>query len=251
MPCPAALPRSCCLPRVAALALIAFGAAGCSESARFDSNPFASQPAPPANSEVTGSIAPRPATAPGRVETQPLPQAQPQGIFMQPVQAAAPLPPPSQPATVAAQGGAGHAGVATGAQGLGAYRPGGGYADVTGSVQAPTPQPAPQSSPQPAGWSWEGGTAITVGKNETIETIARKYGVPSAAIMQSNGITTPTAIRPGQRLVIPRYSATGATPAPHTVASAPAKATPPKPATVAAKPPAKVVDVVQIGRAHV
>ncbi len=233
MPCPAALSRSRHLPRVIMLALLAAGAAGCSESARFDSNPFAAKSPPPANSEVTGSISPRPAPV-TRVESQPLPQYS-QGILM---------PQPSRPATVAPQASAPqttapHGGVASGGQGLGAYRPASHSSDITGSVQAPAQNPAPQPVQQPAGWSWEGGTAITVGPHETIETVSRKYGVPSAAIMQANGITSPTAIRPGQRLVIPRYNSAGTSPAPHTLASAPPKTAP---AARTGRPP--VADVV-------
>jgi murein DD-endopeptidase MepM/ murein hydrolase activator NlpD len=177
--------RSQIMPRVAVLALIAIGAAGCSDSGRFDSNPYASRQAPPPQ-ETTGSIAARPASS-GRIESQPLPA-------------------PSRPATVAANGG-----VATGAQGLGAYRPGVQTSEVTGSVsvpRAPAPQPAPVGH-----WTWEGGSPITVEQGETIEIIARKNGVPQSAILQANNITNPASIRPGQRLVIPRYS-TAAAPAP-------------------------------------
>ena len=180
-------------PRVAILALIGATAAGCSDSARFDSNPYASnaRPAPP-QQEVTGSVAARPAAS-GRVMAQPLPA-------------------PSQPATVAAGGG-----VATGAQGLGAYRPGTQQSDVTGSVAA---RQAPQ---KPAGaWTWDGGSPVTVGTGETIESIARKHGVPVAALMQTNGFTSASAIRPGQRLVIPRYVIGSA---PQTAPARPATAT--------------------------
>ena len=46
-------------PHVAVLALVGLAAAGCSDSARFNSNPFASnRQAPP--QETTGSIAPAP-----------------------------------------------------------------------------------------------------------------------------------------------------------------------------------------------
>ena len=45
--------------------------------------------------------------------------------------------------------------------------------------------------------------------------------MPVSAIMQTNGITNPAAIRPGQRLVIPRY-VYDAPHAPHVLASAPA-----------------------------
>src|ERR1700693_2582943 len=95
-------------PRVAVLALVGIAAAGCSNSARFDSGLFSSnRQAPPPQQETTRSVAARRAPS-GRLESQP-------------------LPPPNRPATVAAGGG-----VANGAQGLGAYRPG--ASDVTGSV---------------------------------------------------------------------------------------------------------------------
>src|SRR5665213_2925104 len=103
--------------RVAVPALLGIAVAGCADSARFDSNPYASNRQSPPQ-ETTGSISPRPA-ATTRVVSQPLPA-------------------PSRPATVAASGG-----VATGAPGLGAYRPATG--DVTGSVpahRAPAPAPA-------------------------------------------------------------------------------------------------------------
>jgi murein DD-endopeptidase MepM/ murein hydrolase activator NlpD len=92
-------------------------------------------------------------------------------------------------------------------------------ADVTGTVQAPRQQGAQ--------WSWDGGTAVTVSPGETIEAIARRHGVPASAIMQANGLTS-AAIRPGQRLVIPRYNATtnnatARAPAANAVAATPAR----------------------------
>ena len=69
--------------------------------------------------------------------------------------------------------------------------------DATGSVAS---KPAAN-----ANWSWDGGTAITVAAGDTIDTIARRYGVPASAIIQANDISAPASIRPGQRLVIPRY----------------------------------------------
>jgi murein DD-endopeptidase MepM/ murein hydrolase activator NlpD len=124
--------------------------------------------------------------------------------------AAAPLPAPAKPATtpVAAAQPATHS-------------------DVTGSVKTARPL-------QPAGhWSWEGGTPVTVGIDETAESIGRKYGVPASAVMQANGLSKSTDIRPGQRLVIPRYiSSATLQPAPVAVA---------KPAPVAAAQPPKPV----------
>ena len=163
-------------PRAAILALVAVAAAGCSDSARFGSNrsEYYQQSKQP---EVTGSIAKRPAPY-TRVVAQPLPA-------------------PSKPATVASYPG----GVASGAQGLGAYRPGVRGGDITGSVPA---HPVPP--PQPAGhWTWDGGQAVAVSRGETLASIARKHHVPTSAIMQVNHIKDARDLKPGQRLVIPRW----------------------------------------------
>ena len=44
---------------------------------------------------------------------------------------------------------------------------------------------------------------------ETLETISRRYGVPVAAIMEANSITSPATVRPGQHLVIPHRRGPG------------------------------------------
>ena len=172
-------------PRVAVLALVGIAAAGCSDSARFDSNPFASNRQTVRPQDTTGSIGAR-QPASNRVYSQPLPA-------------------PSRPATVAAAGG-----VVNGAQGLGAYRPG--SPDITGSVPAYRAPPPP---PAPAGhWTWDGGQPVTVSRGETVETIARKYGVPASAIFETNGFREGAVLRPGQRVVIPRYVSASAAPVP-------------------------------------
>jgi len=199
MPCLNGTPRSRVWLRVAIPALMGLAAAGCSNSARFDSNPFASTAQAP-RQEVTGSIATRPVS---RVEAQPLPA-------------------PSRPGTVAARDG-----YATGAQGLGAYRPE--RSEITGSVPA-------HRAPPPAGhWTWDGGSPVTVTQGETVESLARKYGVPASAIMETNGFREGAVLRPGQRVVIPRYVAAGAIHTPP-VAAAP-------PAPQAAKPPRNAENV--------
>lgn len=164
------VPSRRCWPRVAILAVVGVTAAGCADSARFDSNPFASNRNAPSQ-DVTGSISSRPVH---RVEAQPLP-----------------APTATRPYTVPA-------GVASGAQGLGAYRPAAHAPEYTGSV------PQQSEAAKPAGhWTWNGGTPIVVGRADTLESIARKYGVPAQAILETNGVHG--AIRPGERLVIPRY----------------------------------------------
>jgi len=74
------------------------------------------------------------------------------------------------------------------------------------------------------GWNWEGGTAITVQKGDTIDGLVTRYGVPASAIAEANNIPNGAALKPGQRLVIPKYEVTGSTTpraasnAPHTPA---------------------------------
>jgi murein DD-endopeptidase MepM/ murein hydrolase activator NlpD len=73
-------------------------------------------------------------------------------------------------------------------------------------------------------WSWDGGAAITVAPGDSVETIAKRYGVPASAIMQANNIAAPATLHPGQHLVIPRQTptrlATAAAPRPATPTSA-------------------------------
>jgi murein DD-endopeptidase MepM/ murein hydrolase activator NlpD len=172
-------------PRAVVLALVGVTAAGCSDSARFESSSYnTDRPAPPQN--VASSIPAPPAS--GRVEAQPLPA-------------------PSQPAAVSSAPGT------YGSQSLGTYRSTNQYSDVTGSAAR-----APATSGH---WAWNGGSAVTVGYGETIDTIARKHRVPALALMQTNGIRDADQIRPGQRLVIPRYvSAMPQTAAVHSPAQA-------------------------------
>jgi murein DD-endopeptidase MepM/ murein hydrolase activator NlpD len=71
--------------------------------------------------------------------------------------------------------------------------------DVTGSL----PRHA-----QP-GWVRDGGIAVMVGSGETADSLARKYRVPVGAILQANNLSSPAAVRPGQRLIIPRNTYSG------------------------------------------
>ena len=177
---------------LALLAALSVGVAGCSaDTSRFgnpSSNPYASNSAPPA--ETTGSVQAAPIS---HIATQPLP----------------PPPNTTRPATVASVG------VSGGGGGMGSYNP---------SYPAPAPAPAPVHAalppPPPArsevtgaiphephsNWNWDGGTAIVVGAGENAETLGSKYGVPPNAILQANGLRSSAEIRPGQRLVIPKYN---------------------------------------------
>ena len=242
--------------RAIALALIAFGAAGCSaESSRFGENP-SSRPG-----EVTGSIPPAQGAPVGHVETRPLPQTS------QSPPPPAP-PPPARTAAVASPV------VAGGGRGMASYSPPAApyepppatpaayyppAAPATYSSPPPNPaaynpapyNPAPPAPYNPAAynpapssevtgsvsrkptasgqWTWDGGTAVTVAPGETLESIARRHGVPVAVILEANNLASPNAIQTGQRLVIPRYVSSVAAPAPAALPPATHATAPPVP----------------------
>ncbi|MCB8822106.1 peptidoglycan DD-metalloendopeptidase family protein [Microvirga rosea] len=97
--------------------------------------------------------------------------------------------------------------------------------------------PARASSGGQAGWSSAGGTAITVGSNDNINTISQRYGVPGSAILAASGLSSANQIKPGQQLVIPVYSASGTQ-----VAAAPARAVAPAPVAPAGQPKFRLVE---------
>ena len=214
--------RSRLWPRAAALALMTIGVAACSgESSRFSDNPFGSR----GNPETTASIPPAQAAPVGRVESEAASAA--------------------KRATCAAPTGGERAGGER-RRGHRRRRPGHGlvYSDCRGAGSPGRDRCArghriggSGSQAVPTGhWSWDGGTPITVGQGDTVDTVARRYGVPASAIIQANNITAPATIHPGQQLVIPRYiqspaASAAATPAPRAVAPAPKPAgTAPAPA---------------------
>jgi len=189
-----------------AIALIALGLAGCSsEVTRFDDNPFANpfRDTPPRDAS---GLAPMVQSAPsGRIEAQPLPQTQP-------YQSLPPSEPYHQSALPASPGTSG------GSLGMTSYGPAPTPpSDVTATVRR---------APAAADWKWDGGTAITVAPGETLDGLARRYGVPAASIMRANGLTTPGPLQAGQRLVIPRYNSASVAASP----AVPNRSATPKPA---------------------
>ena len=60
-----------------------------------------------------------------------------------------------------------------------------------------------------AGWSARGGTAVAVGQNDTLDTLSLRYGVPAAALLKTNGLTSSAEVKTGMHIVVPVYSAGG------------------------------------------
>ncbi len=191
------------VPHVAALALISIGFAGCSAdmSTRLSenpfSNPFASQP------EATGSV-PTPGVERRELPQYSRPQTQYQSSAAPPTIAA----PQSYPTA--------SSGVSGGGRGLSSYAPPAHPIETTGSV-------APRSVAATHGPA-QGGTTIIVGTSDTLETMAHRYNVSSAAILQANGYKGPRTLSPGQQLIIPRQAAAAAAPALAAPASKPVAA---------------------------
>lgn len=230
MRCVAEPRRSLHLLRLALFATISAAAAGCSaDTHRFDSNPFGSRrQASAPQQEVTGSVQHRRTSS---VQSEPLPP-----------------PNASAPGTRPVAGGS-----SGGSPGMASYRPG--QTSPQASHQA-SQRPSPEitgtagSSQATArsGWNWEGGTAITVQQGDTIDSVVKRYGVPAYAIAEANNLPNGSTLRPGQRLVIPKYEATGSTVAPR-VASAPPQPKPAisAPATTAPAPGGPHVHIIQPG----
>jgi murein DD-endopeptidase MepM/ murein hydrolase activator NlpD len=183
-----------------AAGLIGVAVSGCSQdSTRLSDDPFSNPFSTRSANDSTGSA---PSTS-GAIETRPLAGPPPQpGYTPAPSYAAAP--PRTVPATPAPT-----------------------YASTNSTSPYVTGSTTPRNGE--AGWRWDGGTAVTLQQGETVDVIARRYGVPTWAILRANNLADASRITPGTRLVIPSYQApaggvsTAYTPQPAPV-SAPAQA---------------------------
>jgi murein DD-endopeptidase MepM/ murein hydrolase activator NlpD len=81
-----------------------------------------------------------------------------------------------------------------------------------------------------AGWTAAGGTPVVVAQGETLDTLSRRYGVPSAALLSANGLSNSADVKGGMHMVVPVYNAGG-----RAVAAAPAGKTVAETATKPAK----------------
>ena len=194
----AELLRSRRMPQVAVLTLMSVGFAGCSADMQTRlsdtsfSNPFASQP------EATGSV-----RSPVFERREPPQYSRPQSQYPQ-YQSQA-LPPPvvaAPPAYPASSGG-----VSGGGRGISSYAPPSRPAIETTA----TVPPRSVAAARPAA---HGGTTIIVGTSDTLDILAKRYNVSSAAILQANGYKGPRTLSPGQQLIIPPRQAVAAAPAP-------------------------------------
>ena len=68
------------------------------------------------------------------------------------------------------------------------------------------------SAPDGGKWIVEGGTEVTLAKDETVKTLADRYGVPEEAIRSANGIKPNAKLKAGTKLIIPVHVASGIQP---------------------------------------
>ncbi len=66
---------------------------------------------------------------------------------------------------------------------------------------------------QPAQTGQGGGQTITVREGETVFNLSRRFGVPVAAILGANNLSSASQLRTGQTLMIPSYAYSGNAPA--------------------------------------
>ncbi len=85
-------------------------------------------------------------------------------------------------------------------------------------TQSVASAPLPSASAHPAahavvgsaaGWSARGGTPVVVAQNDTLDTLSRRYGVPAAALLSANGLSSPAEVKGGMHIVVPVYNAAG------------------------------------------
>jgi murein DD-endopeptidase MepM/ murein hydrolase activator NlpD len=76
-----------------------------------------------------------------------------------------------------------------------------------GVASASPPQPHQAVGGSAAGWTAVGGSAVTVAQGENLDTLSRRYGVPSAALLSANGLSSATEVKGGMHIVVPVYNA--------------------------------------------
>ena len=197
--------------RLSGVALAALSLGACSsDMSRFGgnpfSNPFASNSAPVRDPVSTGSLAKAGSAASGvagrpgmvqQVQAAPLAPPAMQQQSQQPLQQAQQqVPQGVSPAMERAAMQTGSLGTMPGASALRQASP----------ATRPLSTRAAGVTGNAAGWTAQGGTPVVLAHGETIDTLSQRYGVPAAAIVSSNGLSSASQATPGSRVVIPVYN---------------------------------------------
>ena len=59
------------------------------------------------------------------------------------------------------------------------------------------------------GWTATGGSPVVVADGETLDSLSSRYGVPAAALLAANGLSSASEVKSGMRMVVPVYHADG------------------------------------------
>ncbi len=57
------------------------------------------------------------------------------------------------------------------------------------------------------GWTAAGGSPVVVAEGESLDTLSSRYGVPAAALLSANGLTSGSEVKSGMHIVVPVYHA--------------------------------------------
>jgi murein DD-endopeptidase MepM/ murein hydrolase activator NlpD len=82
----------------------------------------------------------------------------------------------------------------------------------TGQIRKSAAQPVRGSA---VGWTPVGGSPVIVAEGDSLDGLSQRYGVPAAALLSANGLSSSSQVRGGMRIVVPVYNAgtrTGAEP---------------------------------------
>src|SRR5689334_15166864 len=81
-----------------------------------------------------------------------------------------------------------------------------GSATAVRTASLPRPQAVGGSA---AGWTAAGGSSVVVGNGETLDSLSGRYGVPAAAILSANGLSSASEVKSGMHIILPVYHADG------------------------------------------
>jgi len=82
----------------------------------------------------------------------------------------------------------------------------------TGQIRPSAVQPVGGSA---VGWTPVGGSPVIVAEGDSLGGLSQRYGVPAAALLSANGLSSSSQVHGGMRIVVPVYNAgakTGAEP---------------------------------------
>ncbi|PKR90846.1 peptidase M23 [Pleomorphomonas diazotrophica] len=96
------------------------------------------------------------------------------------------------------------------------------------------PPPPTGAVPAVQPWTPSNGTTVTVKPGDSVQVLARRYGVAESSLLAANGLVAGAQLTPGQNIVIPAYGQQNAA-----VAAPTASATAPGPQILGQLPPVK------------